>query len=199
MPNALNAGYRFVSSNLWVDNTWGYIPRPCCFGYLLLWLQSVQILPHCNGEVMKDFANIQDVPPLGVQCSWREWCWRAIFFLGFLIGFDKSMSQLAVKCEVILSRRHHMSYISRTYPQLLNSNSPRKSIIIRQIALKNRDLANYKQKLRRKSEVSFKTRTLIEAISCRKFIVFVTNISIIADCLSEFRSRHKLNKITPSF
>ena len=24
-------------------------------------------------------------------------------FLGFLIGFDKSMSQLAVKCEVILS------------------------------------------------------------------------------------------------
>ena len=29
-------------------------------------------------------------------------------FLGFLIGFDKLMSQLAVKCEVILSWRHHM-------------------------------------------------------------------------------------------
>lgn len=92
-----------------------------------------------------------------------------------------------------------MPYINRTHIQLLDSNLPRKSIIIYQIASKNRDLANYKQKLRQKSEVFFKTRTLIEAISCRKVIVFVTNISIIADCLSEFRSRHKLNKITPSF
>lgn len=34
-------------------------PELCCFGYLLLWLQSVQILPHFTGEVMKDFANEQ--------------------------------------------------------------------------------------------------------------------------------------------
>lgn len=108
MPNALNAGYRFVSSNLWVDNTWGYIPRPCCFSYLLLWLQSVQIPPHFNGEVMKDFANKQDVPPQGYNVRGENDAGGRYFFLGSLIGFDKSISQLAVKCEVILSRRHHM-------------------------------------------------------------------------------------------
>ena len=66
------------------------------------------------------------------------------FFLGSSIGFDKSMSQLAVKCEVILSRRNHMPEINRINTQILDSNSPRKSIIICQIVLKNRDLADCK-------------------------------------------------------
>ena len=51
----------------------GDVPRiSAVLAVLYCGLQSVQILPHCNGEVMKDFANKQDVPPLGVQCSWRE-------------------------------------------------------------------------------------------------------------------------------
>ena len=44
-----------------------------------------------------------------------------------------------------------MPYINRINTQILDSNSPRKSIIICQIALKNRDLANYKQNLRLKN------------------------------------------------
>ena len=42
------------------------------------------------------------------------------------------MSQLAVKCEVILSRRHHMPYINRLNTQILDSNSARKYAVLLQ-------------------------------------------------------------------
>ena len=43
----------------------------------------------------------------------------------------------------------------------------------RQIVLKNRDLANYKQKLRRKSQFPFKTRTITEVLNMVDFTQFV--------------------------
>ena len=63
---------KYDSHNFRIDKR-GDVPRVSAdLAIFYCGLQSVQLLPHFNGEVMKDFANIQDVPPLGVQCSWRE-------------------------------------------------------------------------------------------------------------------------------
>ena len=53
-------------------------------------------------------------------------------FLGFLIGFDKSISQLAVKCEVILSRWEDSECLlsSRRTPRMSSRMSSRRTMVV---------------------------------------------------------------------